>query len=333
MVRNTRLKILYFPIEKIESFGVPEVIKVSWDSTNVFSLLQEIIPEKKAYFAECTEKNITLSLLPDAPFMPDPLVQAEFLFGNFKKALEDLLENDLFREIEVLGLPPGRHFEAPGLAFRNTSIYGKTETALLNLMEFSRLYESITRRQFEDRRMVSLWEDPSRVWAACVPAGMELKEFIPKLTGLKEEELEKRKIHHPMTGQIFSPSDKVSGRTGNLCISQDHWELQSASAFFFAFPQFNRQLKWMQTETPNENSSNQGPCSNCLSCVKICPADIYPNLLYHYLVADQEDEAEKFKVRACIGCGFCSTVCPSKIPMAAGILNHISKEIPSNETA
>ena len=332
MVGYPSLNIEHFPVEKIQSIGTPKSIEVSWDGQDVLALLQEILPGKKGYFEGITGGNLTLSLLPDAPFIPDPLVQADFLFEDFRQALEDFGRTGLFREIEVLGFQPGRRFKAPGVVFRNTSIYGKTETALLNLLEFSRLYGSVNRRQFENRRMVTLWEGPSRFWTACVPEGLRLKDFIPNLTGLQEGELDSRSIRHPMTGEVFSPLEEVSARTNSLCLSREHWELQPLPTLFFPFPHFNRQLKWIQTEAPKEGSSDRRPCSNCLSCAKFCPAALYPSLLYHYLEADQADEAEKLKIRACIGCGFCSVVCPSKIPLAAGIIDHLNKEDPINET-
>ncbi|MGB0513696.1 MAG: electron transport complex subunit RsxC [Wenzhouxiangellaceae bacterium] len=57
------------------------------------------------------------------------------------------------------------------------------------------------------------------------------------------------------------------------------------------------------------------PCINCGECVRVCPASLLPQELYHYLRADDHDEARALNLFDCIECGCCAHVCPSHIPL------------------
>jgi len=57
------------------------------------------------------------------------------------------------------------------------------------------------------------------------------------------------------------------------------------------------------------------PCINCGECVRVCPASLLPQELYHYLRAGDLDEARGLDLFDCIECGCCAHVCPSHIPL------------------
>ncbi|MDT8410729.1 MAG: electron transport complex subunit RsxC [Wenzhouxiangellaceae bacterium] len=57
------------------------------------------------------------------------------------------------------------------------------------------------------------------------------------------------------------------------------------------------------------------PCINCGECVRVCPASLLPQELFHYLRAENYAEAERLNLFDCIECGCCAHVCPSHIPL------------------
>jgi electron transport complex protein RnfC len=64
---------------------------------------------------------------------------------------------------------------------------------------------------------------------------------------------------------------------------------------------------------------NPDPCIRCAWCVEGCPVHIQPAGLLE--AAQQEDPylAHQYGLEACVECGICSFVCPSHLPLLAGI--------------
>ncbi|MEK6759708.1 MAG: electron transport complex subunit RsxC [Deltaproteobacteria bacterium] len=57
------------------------------------------------------------------------------------------------------------------------------------------------------------------------------------------------------------------------------------------------------------------PCIRCASCVSVCPMGLMPYRLGDYGKAFRADEFKAWDGGACIECGCCSYVCPSKRPL------------------
>jgi Na(+)-translocating NADH:ubiquinone oxidoreductase A subunit len=57
------------------------------------------------------------------------------------------------------------------------------------------------------------------------------------------------------------------------------------------------------------------PCIYCNYCETVCPVGLMPYLLSKYVTRDMTEEAERHRISACIECGLCTYVCPSKIPL------------------
>jgi electron transport complex protein RnfC len=57
------------------------------------------------------------------------------------------------------------------------------------------------------------------------------------------------------------------------------------------------------------------PCIRCSSCVRACPVGLLPLEMAARVRADDLAGAAALGLRDCIGCGSCSYVCPSSIPL------------------
>ena len=61
------------------------------------------------------------------------------------------------------------------------------------------------------------------------------------------------------------------------------------------------------------------PCLRCGRCTDSCPWGLVPVRLYELAGAGDDGRAEAEGLRECTECGCCSYVCPSRIPLAAGL--------------
>lgn len=67
------------------------------------------------------------------------------------------------------------------------------------------------------------------------------------------------------------------------------------------------------TVLPHEEEPIKKPCIRCTKCVVSCPMGLQPYLLYLLGNKKKYDQAVEEGLMACIECGVCAYVCPSKI--------------------
>lgn len=58
-----------------------------------------------------------------------------------------------------------------------------------------------------------------------------------------------------------------------------------------------------------------GPCVRCGWCQEDCPVGIDPQALLDLYERERYAQAEGLHARACLGCGICSFVCPTELPL------------------
>lgn len=61
------------------------------------------------------------------------------------------------------------------------------------------------------------------------------------------------------------------------------------------------------------------PCIRCGWCVEGCPVHIHPAALLEAVQSDDMDLADDAGLHACIDCGVCSYICPSRLPLLGAI--------------
>jgi len=61
------------------------------------------------------------------------------------------------------------------------------------------------------------------------------------------------------------------------------------------------------------------PCIYCSYCEDACPRQLVPHLYSRMVNSDLTEEALRYGMEACIECGLCTFVCPSKISLAEDI--------------
>jgi Na+-translocating ferredoxin:NAD+ oxidoreductase RnfC subunit len=61
------------------------------------------------------------------------------------------------------------------------------------------------------------------------------------------------------------------------------------------------------------------PCIQCNFCDEVCPAGMYPFLIWKYMSIDKPEDTKRLRPEDCIECGLCDYVCPSKISIFDGV--------------
>ena len=74
------------------------------------------------------------------------------------------------------------------------------------------------------------------------------------------------------------------------------------------------------------HSNVYAPCIRCGKCRRICPEQLYPDLMaYPVLYKEQVDASFATAMELCSQCGLCNSVCPSRIPLCE-IIKYIQEE-------
>lgn len=60
---------------------------------------------------------------------------------------------------------------------------------------------------------------------------------------------------------------------------------------------------------------SKDPCVNCGGCVRLCPVDLWPSTISHYVEKENFAAAAAAGVERCIDCGLCSYICVARRPM------------------
>ncbi|MDR2688836.1 MAG: electron transport complex subunit RsxC [Azoarcus sp.] len=86
------------------------------------------------------------------------------------------------------------------------------------------------------------------------------------------------------------------------------------------------------TAAETARPGSAGPCIHCASCASACPIGLMPLEMAAHIRSDDLLGALALGLRDCIGCGTCSYVCPSRIPLVH-YFNHAKGELAAQDRA
>ncbi len=279
--------------------------------------LGSLFPVKKRYFENQHPGRLIISALPHAPFGISPDILAGFFFDDLGEVFRSALDRFDIREITVAGLSEFTRIDVKGVVYRNTPPE-KQAGIRLDLFEFSRLFSAVKDGTVSSGLLLSLFRDPGSMYSFFVPEGTSLNKLFESEQGLTAGEM-----YDPYTGRVFGPDEEISGAFEYaLVYSDSKYTASSGSGQLFAFPWFSRTIAMRKAERVE---APEQPCSNCLSCGDHCPADLSPSVLYHQILKGGLHDTPALDLFACTGCGLCSFVCPSSLPLCEEITGAIDR--------
>ena len=132
------------------------------------------------------------------------------------------------------------------------------------------------------------------------------------------------KPFHPVWRREIAPeTERAGNKTALLMFTNSGYNVASFGQFFLNFPYFHFQKIGIRKGTCCERKHL--PCMNCLACSTYCPANLYPNFLYHNSIHNRKDETLGLNINSCIQCGQCSFVCPANLPLCETIVQTIDE--------
>lgn len=78
------------------------------------------------------------------------------------------------------------------------------------------------------------------------------------------------------------------------------------------------------------NADEPGPCVRCANCVRACPMGLQPLEMAANIRSGDFDKARNLGLDDCVGCGACSYICPSSLPLVH-LFNYAKGELASRQ--
>jgi len=277
------------------------------ETSEIMDFLSLITPEKKQWWSRAEQSQLLVNLQP--PFE---------LQGYDSLSDADLIEEDLESIISALK----KQFGLKKVVVSASSGHrGYFEGILLSPGEARLLYDGVKDGSFEDIRYVYIFtgiQSIHSVFRVKVPVDSKISDVVSFLEeegkfANPDEPEEHSCIFNPLSGRLFSPEDFIGPETSFLALSNE--EMRLVSSGLFSRPSTRRKPAFRRV-SPSIDSRR--PCNNCLFCTSVCPAGLSPAILFHFAEAGSED-LDALGADLCFHCGLCTFICPSNIPLCAGI--------------
>lgn len=284
---------------------------------DIIELLSVINPAKSGLWSVCSKKNISVDIKSSLLHADSEEVLINELFPDFAGTLQEI--SDFFDpdSLEIVCSRP-RSFNIPAAQFTKSSLLQKHDKLSLSVFDFAKLYNFIRENKIEEYRVVSIINRNNSQFFYCINENSPLKSIPEFLSDTENTDTGNMKFFNLYTGLGINADMPVTSDLEFLYWGQTPKRLRMPGNLVFTGGKGNRTLGELSA-----SDKITTPCCNCLSCVKECPAGIYPNILFHLLDAGEVEDISKYNISLCTRCGRCSSICPSSIPLYQGIEKHI----------
>ncbi len=277
------------------------------ETSDILDFLTLITPEKIEWWSRADRSQVLVNLQPSFKLRGfDRLDDADLVEEDIDSILSAIEKRFDLEKSEVSGFS--------GLSGNRRDFNG----IILSPGEARLLYEGVTGGSFEDIRYVYVFagsEIIHSVFRVKVPVDSKIRDVVSFLEAESGIELQDENtcIFNPLSSRLFTLEEPIGPETSYLALSDGEKRLDSAG--LLSRPSTRRKPVFRKV-TPSLDSRR--PCNNCLSCSVICPAGLSPSILFHFAEAGSED-LEALGADLCFHCGLCTFICPSNIPLCAGI--------------
>lgn len=289
---------------------------------DLLTSLTNLFPDKSIFYLQKNPGIFGVSLLPDAPYGPEPDALINFLFPDFHKALVDVRTFFGLNTIEIIS--PDKRFTTGTITWSKNFTRRHETGIILSLFEFYKLYTAAITEQKVDSVLISVFIDPNTVFCLQVPEGIPLQDillFLQTKYGIKQ--VPERKPFHPILKRELDPEKETTGNNTSLIMfTHSGYTVAPDGNFLLRFPYFRRKIRIKKGEIVKKKSL---PCNNCLACSMYCPSGLFPSFLYHTIIRGNKDDTLDMNINGCIQCGKCNFVCPANLPLCETIIQTIAE--------
>jgi len=314
---------VFAPIKEIKSIHTAKDRKIK--TSGLGAMLGLLFPRKADYFASKDQKTLGISCIPEGPFGPDPEVLLAQFLPDFFTTLSLIVERLGLEGALVLGYAAD-YSDMPKIRFSKKMYAEDRGKLILNLHEFLQLSLAVAKGLHSGSRFVSVFISEADKFCFFTSGQTELGRLCESepLIAAKIKKNPGCVLCNPLTGESYRPEDRIEDKNIELvCLVRSGQSISFGRGGLFSFPFFRKKLH-MQI-IPGRGRSVH-PCQNCLGCVRYCPAGLHPAYLYHYLINGGHEEARTLDLTSCTGCGRCSMVCPSNLPLTGTITASLGKD-------
>ncbi len=287
--------------------------KSALHSDEIPMILAEINPQKYKLWKNCNDKSLTIDCVNF--FWPLKINEDDvnLIFPDLDSALELLASR--FDELNVILYNRRSHTE--NLHFYQSYKTSCGKSLRLSLPEAKQLYNSLSGSILTDEKCFAVKIENEPHFIVGITAHSNLSDLIALMEERLDRSMSELTPYNPITGLRLKADNLLADGLQHIFFSKD------SAVFEYPFP-YRRLRKNEPVKLKNTaDGIDVAPCCNCLGCIKVCPSEIPPNILYHLIINDETDEIEQYGIDSCILCGRCSIVCPSDIPLFTGIYDYL----------
>ncbi len=282
------------------------------DSSCILDYLSLITPEKIHWWSRADKNILVVDLQSPVNLRGFGVVNDADLLGDIDITLSAIKKRFSLGNVMVSGLKDYRGIYAGRL--QRSSFNG----IVLSAAETGRLYEVLSGESFENIRYIHVLFDTKTLHSIArvkAPGDARVKDVLLFLAGKMDGFGEDSNIFNPLSREKLNPEEFIGTRTDLIAVTDEIKRLDSTAAGILSRPSSRKKLSFRKI---SDSLDTRNACCNCLSCAAICPAGLSPSILFHFAESGAED-LDSLGADLCFQCGLCSFVCPSNIPLSAGI--------------